>query len=50
MKREITVKVNGEVTDQIKKNFSDRLAIIIFKQFGLDGVKWALEELKKQKD
>ena len=43
----IKVNVNGTIPDSAKKKAMDILAQIIYEQFGLEGLKWAAEELKK---
>lgn len=45
-KKNITVIIEGEITDKIKKDFHDRLAIALIDRYGIRGSKQILEEIK----
>ena len=47
-KKEIKVIIEGTITDNLKKDFNDRLAIALVSQYGIEGAKQILEELKAQ--
>jgi CRISPR/Cas system-associated protein Cas7 (RAMP superfamily) len=47
-KKEIKVIIEGTITDNLKKDFNDRLAIALVGQYGIEGAKQILEELKAQ--
>lgn len=44
----ITGEIEGEITPELMKRFNNRLAIAIIKQYGEDGARKILEELKKE--
>lgn len=44
----IKVRIHGEITEELKKNFNNRLAIAIIKQYGEAGARKILEELEKE--
>ena len=46
--RPITVTVVGEITEQHQRAWAERLAIILEKQYGVEGCKQILESLKKE--
>ena len=45
-KKNITVIIEGEITDKIKKDFHDRLAIALIDRYGIRGSKQILEEIE----
>lgn len=45
-KKEIKVTVHGAINDKIKKDFHDRLAMILVDQYGVEFCKEILERLK----
>jgi hypothetical protein len=45
-KKEIKVIIQGTVTDNLKIDFNQRLAIALISQYGIDGAKQILEALK----
>jgi hypothetical protein len=47
-KKEIKVIIEGRITDNLKKDFNDRLAIALVDQYGIEGAKQILERLKAQ--
>ena len=47
MAREIKVTVKGEITENLKRAFTERLAIALLQQYGEDGVDYILKELGK---
>lgn len=47
-KKNITVIIEGEITEKIKKDFHDRLAIALIDQYGVQGSKEILKEIKSQ--
>lgn len=47
-KKEIKVIIEGTITDKLKKDFNDRLAIALIGQYGIKGAKQILEALKAQ--
>lgn len=49
-KKEIKVIIEGRITDNLKKDFNDRLAIALVDQYGIEGAKQILERLKAQWD
>ena len=49
-KKEIKVIIQGTITDKLKKDFNDRLAIALIGQYGIEGTKQILEALKVQWD
>lgn len=46
--REIKVIVEGTITDDLKKDFNNRLAIALIAQYGVVGAKQILVGLKKE--
>ncbi|WP_155243016.1 hypothetical protein [Clostridium butyricum] len=46
-KRDITVIIEGEISDKVSKDFHDRLAIALINQYGAEGAQKILDELKK---
>lgn len=46
-KRDITVIIEGEISDKVSKDFHDRLAIALINQYGAYGAQKILDELKK---
>lgn len=47
-KREITVRVNGTITEENKREFHNRLAKMIINKFGADLVESALKYMEKE--
>lgn len=47
-KKEIKVIIEGKITDKLKKDFNDRLAIALIGQYGIEGAKEILDALKAQ--
>lgn len=45
----ITVRIHGEITEDIKRSYSKRLAIILLKQYGPEFCKAILKEIKTGK-
>ncbi|MDR3593816.1 hypothetical protein [Clostridium sp.] len=43
----ITGEIEGEITEELKRNFNNRLAIALIKQYGEAGARKILEELEK---
>lgn len=43
----ITGSIEGEITEELMKNFNNRLAIALIKQYGDVGARMILEGLKK---
>lgn len=44
----ITGEIEGEITEELMRNFNNRLAIALIKQYGEDGARKILEELEKE--
>lgn len=47
-RKEIKVIIEGKITDKLKKDFNDRLAIALIGQYGIEGAKEILDSLKAQ--
>lgn len=47
-KKEIKVIIQGIITDKLKRDFNDRLAIALINQYGIEGTKQILKILKVQ--
>ena len=47
-KKEIKVIIEGTITDKLKKDFNERLAIALVGQYGIEGAKQILAGLKAQ--
>ncbi len=45
-KKHITVIIEGQISDKIRRDFHDRLAIAIIDQYGVEGSKKILKELE----
>jgi hypothetical protein len=45
----ITGEIEGEITEELMRNFNNRLAIALIKQYGEAGARKILEELEKEK-
>lgn len=43
----ITGEIVGEITEELMRNFNNRLAIALIKQYGEAGARKILEELEK---
>lgn len=44
----ITVRIKGEITEDIKRNYNQRLAIVLLKQYGPEFCEKLLIELRKE--
>lgn len=44
----IAGEIKGEITEELMRNFNNRLAIAIIKQYGEAGARKILEELEKE--
>lgn len=43
----ITGEIEGEITEELMRNFNNRLAIALIKQYGEDAARKIVEELEK---
>ncbi|NOW85579.1 hypothetical protein B0H39_003460 [Clostridium beijerinckii] len=48
MAKEIKVIIEGTITEDLKREFNNRLAIALIAQYGVGGAKLILEGLKKE--
>lgn len=45
-KKQITVIIEGDITEKIERDFHDRLAIALIDQYGIEGSRLILKELQ----
>ena len=45
-KKQITVIIEGEITEKLEHDFHDRLAIALIEQYGIDGCELIFKELE----
>lgn len=45
-KKQITVIIEGKITEKIERKFHDRLAIALIDQYGIEGSQLILKELQ----